>query len=1031
LARLVQGEAVSTYEGLSVFTRNPAPRRGPAKAHGSILSTWRAANGRATWIQKAIATLSGIEGVDRVGIWLDPDVRSEDHTNPVVFRGVVWGKGDENLPLEWTRLSLEGLLKQDALRLGQSVEYQNESEGCDRILGPFVGLQSALLVPINGQELLRGFILVGSKDTHAPIPKAEAELVAGELALLLEFEDQNRIAKHRASDLKLWQRIQSALGAETNFDPLLKELVENCTRDESDDGIGVVFALIGELRSSVLTVKGAATTTEEGLIVLAQSGDNAWGHSVTQGPLETLWRQTIATGRLMGAEANRLPLAKDISRIVSIPLQWRGETFGVMMAGLPRSHDSLEVLARLELRATLAVQLLELQRRGVKELREKSWQRAILDSSSESLFLIERNGVVEGLSKAAKEFLQQHGKLPLDFEAKNRFAELFRPRDWEEIQRWVMHSSSEKGLIQGEPLAAQLRSGKVVHLWATELSENEFLAVRMESAEHPGHSRSLEEVHAELFQTLEWLQEGVLIVDECGEIRSMNTRCQQMLGISSKQVVHLRNIEELISLVSANAVNPESFAANWRQLSTEGSTETQEELNMNLPAPQVIERCTRPIVDGHGKKLGRVEVYQEVTARRMFQSRMLQAEKLASLGQRAIGIVHELSNPLTTILGNAQRMMLRNSDARENSELIRILQESERASNIVRQLLYLSRETSPPRRPVHLRELVERTAELQRPSLAGSKINLRLDLKNSLPPIDGDFAQLQQALLNLLQNAQQAIEQSGKGSTVGVRTEQPDEDHVRLEVWDDGPGIPEAIQSRIYDPFFTTKPSGEGTGLGLSVALGFIRQHGGAMKLVSAPEGGAHFVIEFPRAKELPPLDRLRSHKSDVEPSIVQSKVNSPWPPSDSRAAQAHQPVARILVVEDEPTVAALIGDVLREEGMHVDVLLDSQSALRQTDQQSYDLLICDLKMPGMDGQMLHRALLERSHPLCEHVLFVTGDMLAPHSHDFLERYHLPHLAKPFRMEELGAAVHKLLGKKRVTGNFQPELTSRHVSGNG
>ena len=121
----------------------------------------------------------------------------------------------------------------------------------------------------------------------------------------------------------------------------------------------------------------------------------------------------------------------------------------------------------------------------------------------------------------------------------------------------------------------------------------------------------------------------------------------------------------------------------------------------------------------------------------------------------------------------------------------------------------------------------------------------------------------------------------------------------------------------------------------------------------------------------------------------------------------------RVLVVEDEPTVASLIADVLREEGMRVDVLLDGRQALQQAEPESYDLAICDMKMPGMDGQRFYQALVQRQNPLHEHVLFVTGDMVASRTQEFLERHHLAHVAKPFRMEELSGAVQECWERKR------------------
>jgi CheY-like chemotaxis protein len=305
-----------------------------------------------------------------------------------------------------------------------------------------------------------------------------------------------------------------------------------------------------------------------------------------------------------------------------------------------------------------------------------------------------------------------------------------------------------------------------------------------------------------------------------------------------------------------------------------------------------------------------------------------------------------------------------------------------------------------------LNELVDRTMDLQKLALSGSHLRLVVEKQEGLPLIEADYDQLQQVVMNLLQNAQQSIEYSGTGSTIGLRTGFSG-GRVTLEVWDDGPGIPGVIQARIFDPFFTTKPPGVGTGLGLAIVLGFVRQHGGTVALTSPLHGGARFVVELPVAPAAGMQDdeKCAGLAAGELPSAAENVMLESMPAGK---------VPRILVVEDEPTVANLIADVLGDEGMRVDVLLDSREALQQAERESYDLAICDLKMPGMDGQRFYRTLVQRQNPLHEHVLFVTGDLVSSRTQAFLDRHHLPHVAKPFHMEELTGAVYGMLGKKKV-----------------
>ena len=263
--------------------------------------------------------------------------------------------------------------------------------------------------------------------------------------------------------------------------------------------------------------------------------------------------------------------------------------------------------------------------------------------------------------------------------------------------------------------------------------------------------------------------------------------------------------------------------------------------------------------------------------------------------------------------------------------------------------------------------------------------------------MDGDYGQLQQVLINLLQNAQQAIELSGVGDTFGVRTSTNDKSRVRMEVWDNGPGVPVEYRSRIFDPHFTTKPSGIGTGLGLAIVSAIVGEHGGSAQLDCPPEGGSRFIVELPAAEEELPGTTFDDKR------VVAFRATG----VGTAAPQGTTP--RILVVEDEPTVANLIADVLRDEGMQVDVFKDGQTGLIATQRNTYDLSICDLKMPGMDGQTFYKELRRSAHPPRAGFLLITGDVVGGGTQEFLRANSLPYLAKPFRVEELTAAVRQVL----------------------
>jgi two-component system NtrC family sensor kinase len=417
------------------------------------------------------------------------------------------------------------------------------------------------------------------------------------------------------------------------------------------------------------------------------------------------------------------------------------------------------------------------------------------------------------------------------------------------------------------------------------------------------------------------------------------------------------------------------------------------------------------VADPAGRLLGRVEIYRDLTAQRVFHSKLLQTEKLAALGQMVSGVAHELSNPLTTIQGYAHRLLERQDLPGRTEEVRHIYQEAERAGMILRQLLMNARETLPERRPVSLNQIVQRALDLQRFSFTAEKIRLELDLHPALPFVHGDPGHLQQVLMNLVGNAQQAIEQTGRGGTIRLRTKRIGDRRVLLEVADDGPGIPQAILARIFDPFFTTKPAGVGTGLGLAIVLSVVREHGGKVHVSSPPQGGAVFQIELPAAAETAQDGVLGSPlptwKNFLPEATGDAGRENRLAPATETGKGAH-----VLVVEDEPTVARLIADVLEDEGMHVDVLLDGREALERAARQTFDLVICDMKMPGLDGQHFYKSLERSGNPLRERFLFVTGDVIATQAREFLERNRLPHVAKPFRVEELTEKVYGVLAIK-------------------
>ena len=368
---------------------------------------------------------------------------------------------------------------------------------------------------------------------------------------------------------------------------------------------------------------------------------------------------------------------------------------------------------------------------------------------------------------------------------------------------------------------------------------------------------------------------------------------------------------------------------------------------------------------------------------------LLQAEKMAALGQTVSGVAHELNNPLATILTWAERLAARPVDAGTKRGLETILSESERAAKIARNLLTFARKRNTTRTLVNLNGVVRDTLALRSYEQRLSNVTTLEALASGLPHVFADPHQVKQVMLNLIINAEQAMLAANGRGTLIVRTWYSDADEmVVLEINDDGPGVPQEAQPKIFDPFFTTKAVGKGTGLGLTVACAIVEEHGGQIRVVSTPESGASFFVSLPAtagARRAPPA-----------PSPA------PPPPTGARSA--------VLVVEDEPALAAAVADALTDAGYRVECAADGQEALDRVRAGIFDLVICDLKMPRLDGPSFYRLLSELRPALARHVIFVTGDVAGTETERFLLGTGCRWLPKPFRLNELLRVAHDMIG---------------------
>ncbi len=369
------------------------------------------------------------------------------------------------------------------------------------------------------------------------------------------------------------------------------------------------------------------------------------------------------------------------------------------------------------------------------------------------------------------------------------------------------------------------------------------------------------------------------------------------------------------------------------------------------------------------------------------QEALYQREKLAAMGSLLASVAHELNNPLAVVMVEADML----GQEVQNAELVErikaISQSAERCVHIVRNFLALARNNPPQRTSVALNSVVEEALTLLAYTLRVDNIEVEQHLAVELPSLWADPHQLSQVVVNLLTNAHQALHESARPRRLTVTTQYDTARHLAsLEVADTGPGIPPELQERIFEPFFTTKPPGVGTGLGLPFCKGIIEGHGGSISVVSRVGQSTVFRIELP-VEETP---------SVVVPTLISK-------------AQPSVEAKTILIIDDEPGITSALAYLLRRDGHTVETAANGRLGLARLKERTYDLILCDLRMPELDGPGFYREL-EHSHPqLLQQVVFLTGDTLSPEAREFLAEAGVARLSKPFRAAEVRRAVQQAL----------------------
>jgi two-component system NtrC family sensor kinase len=496
----------------------------------------------------------------------------------------------------------------------------------------------------------------------------------------------------------------------------------------------------------------------------------------------------------------------------------------------------------------------------------------------------------------------------------------------------------------------------------------------------------------------------ILVVDSASHYTFVSASCKEILGY---ELVETENMElggrtHSEDLPALHALFTDLLAGRQNY----GSLEIR--VRHKLGDWRRIRFNFSPLADETGKIEAVVLSGRDVTELKRLEEQLIQAEKLAAMGQMLAGVAHELNNPLTAILGVTELLRERPTEDETTKRQLELThRQARRAARIVQNLLEFSRPASPQKKPVDLLSVIDRTLQLHEHSLRRNNIEVDYRPPTDSPGVVGDANQLIQVFLNLVTNAEQAIREVRESGRIQIRLAQLGS-QIAVTFQDDGVGIrPESVQ-RLFDPFYTTKRPGGGTGLGLSICLSIIREHGGTIEAEALPGGGSAFTVYLPLAiGQEPPA-----------PSLAQIPGSEAVGPTDLALLEGR----RILVLDDEESLRSLLSEGLTARGLFVDCAGTLEEALDILSQHTPDAILCDLNLSQDGGHLSGMAASER-------LLAATGDRNPPLIYMTGELVEAPSgagdpgkprfLQKPFRISDVLGVLQEVFANTPPTTKLE------------
>jgi PAS domain S-box-containing protein len=679
---------------------------------------------------------------------------------------------------------------------------------------------------------------------------------------------------------------------------------------------------------------------------------------------------------------------------ISFPIVVSGKVIGAIavdnfITGRQIEREDAEVLAMFTANAGI---ILHNARLMAETYQRTVFLESILDNANFWISLSDKEGKMTLWNKAAerisgytREEVMGHGRI---------WESLYPDPDYRKMVFAKYQQTTQEGPIEGLTSKIVTKSGaeKTISWYCLSIRDvdgrfvgnvsiGEDITQRMEMEVALRHSAE------GYIRAIETPNSFVVELDQEGNITLFNRFAEELTGYARSDVTGKSWFDIFIPPDTREDIREvfESVKSSGEPLTYENTIVTKDGRELLLLWTNSRTR------DDAGNVIGTLSYGIDVTQQRKLEKQLAQSEKMSALGQLISGVAHELNNPLTGVIGYSQLLTGMDCDG-EVRRMVNIIQrEAERCHKIVDSLLQFAREYDQEKEYAQINDIIESTLSLKRYQLYVDNVQLELNLSEDIPETVIDPHQMQQVFMNIINNAHQAmVEDSGQGKLT-VETELKN-DVIVVRFSDTGPGIPQENMERIFDPFFTTKALGKGTGLGLSICHSIVEKHEGRIYAESEADSGATFVVEIP-----------------VESGET---VLSAMPETEESESAASEFESKILIVDDEQEILKLFTDILDILGHKAVTAMSGTQAMERLDEDEYDLIICDMKMPGFGGEELYNHISVSQPKLAKRIIFVTGDTVNPETRSFLQSTGNPYIGKPFKLEEIRRIMIESLPKE-------------------